>query len=202
MLEYQKTFFYIKGFAKGAKLNQTLLALPIAEEAHNGQLRTGGDPFIIHPLRVAASLIALGIEEDELIAAALLHDVFEDTDLTENDLWMKGIHKRPIEIVKAVTKPKDYNAEIYYENISSDVGALLIKIADRCHNCSTMTSFTPARLQKYINETNEYFIPLIHYARQRYPKYEDAFFSLKYQICSLCELAEALLQKQNEIEKP
>lgn len=200
MFEYQKTFFYIKGFAKGAHMRQTLLALSIAEAAHEGQKRNGGDPYIIHPLRVAASLIALGVADDDIIAAALLHDVPEDTKVTLDDLRRKGINNHVCEIVRLVTKRDPYNATEYYLGISEEIGALLVKVADRCHNCSTMAVFKQARLEKYINETNNLIIPLIRTARQEYPEYEDVLFSFKYQIRSLCELAEARLRGDEDGE--
>ena len=63
---YMKTYLFIKGFAHGCELQQTLKALPLARVLHDGQHRNGGAPYIIHPLKVCSTLISLGIKDDEI----------------------------------------------------------------------------------------------------------------------------------------
>ena len=118
--------------------------------------------------------------------------------MTRYSLLEKGISDEVVSIVELLTKEDTLAKEYYYNCMGSNPKAMLIKAADRCHNVSTMSSFKPARLQKYINETYNDIIPLIREARQKYPQYEDTFFSFKYQIMSLCELAEEILKQSNE----
>ena len=73
-----KTYAYIKGMAMGLHWNNTLQALSFARKAHNGQYRKSGEPYIVHPLTCASHAIALGLHDDQIIAACLLHDVIED----------------------------------------------------------------------------------------------------------------------------
>jgi GTP pyrophosphokinase len=76
-----KMYTYLKGYAMGADMEQTLLALAFARDKHSGQLRKDGEPYIIHPLTMACNAIALEIRDDYLIAAILLHDVVEDCNI-------------------------------------------------------------------------------------------------------------------------
>lgn len=75
---HEKMYTYIKGFATGAGLKETLKALSFAREKHSGQLRKGGQPYIIHPLTMACNAVSMGIREDTVVATILLHDVCED----------------------------------------------------------------------------------------------------------------------------
>ena len=76
--QYIKSYMFIKGFAVGRRLNQTLIALAVARHFHDGQSRKDGTPYICHPLKVCSTLISYGIDDDTTLAAALLHDVIED----------------------------------------------------------------------------------------------------------------------------
>ena len=75
-------YTYIRGFATGAKMSETLKALSFAREKHDGQFRKSGDPYIVHPLTMACNALSLGIRDDEVIATILLHDVCEDCSVS------------------------------------------------------------------------------------------------------------------------
>ena len=77
-----KMYTYIRGFATGAKMSETLKALSFAREKHDGQFRKSGDPYIVHPLTMACNALSLGIRDDEVIATILLHDVCEDCSIS------------------------------------------------------------------------------------------------------------------------
>lgn len=103
------------------------IALKIATEAHEGQTRWNGDPYITHPLRVADSF-----QEDMLCkTAAILHDVLEDTSVTEEDLLNAGISSEVIYVVKTVSRK---NGESYLDFIlrvkNSCQRAIQVKLAD------------------------------------------------------------------------
>src|SRR5215813_3834512 len=151
--------------------NEALLnrAYVYAMQAHGHQKRASGDPFFSHPLEVAAILTELKLD-DATIAAALLHDVIEDTDVTRAEIDQKfgreigalveGLTK--IKRLDLVTK-KAEQAENFRKllvAISSDIRVLLIKLADRLHNMRTLGHMNPESRRRVSEETLEIYAPL------------------------------------------
>jgi len=151
--------------------NEALLnrAYVYAMQAHGHQKRASGDPFFSHPLEVAAILTELKLD-DATIAAALLHDVIEDTDITRAEIDQKfgkeigalvdGLTK--IKRLDLVTK-KAEQAENFRKllvAISSDIRVLLIKLADRLHNMRTLGHMQPDSRRRVSEETLEIYAPL------------------------------------------
>jgi guanosine-3',5'-bis(diphosphate) 3'-pyrophosphohydrolase len=147
-------------------------AFDIAADAHKNQRRKTGEPYIYHPIAVAkivANEIGLGAHS---IAAALLHDVVEDTDYSFADI--EQIFGETItKIVNGLTKisklQKDQNASIQAENfrkmlltLNDDVRVILIKIADRLHNMQTLESMREDKQVKIASETLFIYAPLAH----------------------------------------
>ena len=151
--------------------NEALLnrAYVYAMKAHGNQKRASGDPYFSHPLEVAAILTELKLD-DATIAAALLHDVIEDTDVTRAEIdQMFG--KEIGELVDGLTKIKKLDlvtkkaeqAENFRKlllAISSDIRVLLIKLADRLHNMRTLEHKKPESRRRTADETLEIYAPL------------------------------------------
>lgn len=147
-------------------------AFDVAVEAHKDQRRKSGEAYIFHPIGVAkivASEIGLGATS---IAAALLHDVVEDTPITVEDLE-KMFNPKIAKIVEGLTKisqvKKDMNISLQAENfrkmlltLNDDVRVILIKIADRLHNMQTMDSMPEYKQVKIASETLYIYAPLAH----------------------------------------
>lgn len=151
-------------------------AFEFANEAHKGVRRRSGEPYILHPIAVAkivVNSIGLGYKS---IAAALLHDVVEDTDYTVDDirhlfgdriaLLVDGLTK-----IKTVLDNEDKARQksIQAENfkrilltLNDDVRVVLIKLADRLHNCRTIEYMPEHKRDKILSETMFIFIPLAH----------------------------------------
>ena len=110
-------------------------AYNIANNAHKGQLRKSGEPYIIHPLCVALILADLELDK-ETIVGGLLHDVVEDTSVTFTDLE-KEFPKEVIEALKLLTHGDGVNYMEYIENIKSNEIATKVKIGDLKHNMDT-----------------------------------------------------------------
>jgi GTP pyrophosphokinase len=140
-----------------------------AMRAHGNQRRASGDPYFSHPLEVAAILTELKLD-DATIAAALLHDVIEDTDVTRAEIDLK-FGKEIGELVEGLTKIKRLDlvtkkaeqAENFRKllvAISSDIRVLLIKLADRLHNMRTLEHMKPENRRRVSEETLEIYAPL------------------------------------------
>ena len=113
--------------------NRTMLseAIVIATIAHNGQLDKGGNPYILHPLKV---MHYLRDADEELQCVAVLHDVIEDTNVTFNDLRTANISERVIDAVRALTKMPGEGLDEYKARVFANKDAMRVKMADLRHN--------------------------------------------------------------------
>lgn len=153
-------------------------ALLIAERAHRGQLRKySTDPYIVHPIRVADAAARAGFGPN-VQAAALLHDVVEDTPVTLDALAGEGVWSETLDVVKLLTKwwsDHDTNIEAakvqYYKGIMSDFDATALKILDRADNVTEMTRMLDADgvkdsqrrwVARYIEKTEREIVPLVN----------------------------------------
>ena len=147
-------------------------AFDVSVEAHKEQRRKSGEAYIFHPVAVAkivASEIGLGATS---IAAALLHDVVEDTPITVKDIE-RLFNPKVAQIVEGLTKislvQRDWNVSMQAENfrkmiltLNDDVRVILIKLADRLHNMQTMDSMREDKQTKIASETLYIYAPLAH----------------------------------------
>ena len=147
-------------------------AFDVSVDAHQEQRRKSGEAYIFHPIAVAkivASEIGLGATS---IAAALLHDVVEDTEITVLDIE-KMFNPKVAQLVEGLTKiskiQKDLNSSTQAENfrkmiltLNDDVRVILIKLADRLHNMQTMDSMEEYKQTKIASETLYIYAPLAH----------------------------------------
>lgn len=161
-------------------------ALSFARDKHAGQTRKGGQPYIVHPLTIAAHAMALQLDDERIMCAALLHDVCEDCGVTPDELPVSDCSiKRSVELL---THDKAVPLEAYYAKIATDPVASIVKVLDRCDNVSTMAGvFAPAKLLDYIKETRTHVAPLIATTKKHWPMYSDALFVLKYHITSVID---------------
>ena len=186
-------------------LTDTQKALRFMREAHEGQMRdpsfysSEAVPYIAHPLLMACHAHALGIKEDSILAAILLHDVLEECCVKLRDIPCSEPVKEAVRILTFVEDGSGNRAAAkkrYFEAISKDRIACLVKIIDRCNNISTMaSSFDRKRLTRYIKETETYVMPLIEQARRTLPEYVDAIFVIKYHMRSVLESLKAMMMK-------
>ncbi len=144
-------------------------AFAIAKKAHEGQVRKSGEPYITHPLAVAAILVDLGIGA-KTVAAALLHDTVEDTDYSLDQLRVDFGEEIAL-LVDGVTKldrlkyGDDAEAETVRKMVvamSKDIRVILIKLADRLHNARTWGFVESASAERKARETLEIYAPLAH----------------------------------------
>ena len=165
-------------------------ALNIAVKAHNNQRRKSGEAYIFHPINVAKIVAEkIGLEATS-IAAALLHDVIEDSEYSINDI-NKLMGKTIGKIVKGLTKishlKKDKNFSLQAENyrkmlltLNDDIRVIIIKIADRLHNMQTLDAMPEEKRIKISSETLYIYAPLAHRIGLYNIKNELEDLSLKY----------------------
>lgn len=133
---------------RGELLSKMLL---IATNAHHGQFDRGGNPYILHPMKVMHYIKS---EDEELQCIALGHDVIEDTDVTYKDLKDAGMTDRIINGIRALTKVPGQTYDEYKEGVFADVDAMKVKLADLRHNTDVrrlkgVTEKDIARMEKY-----------------------------------------------------
>ncbi|NQZ11457.1 MAG: bifunctional GTP diphosphokinase/guanosine-3',5'-bis pyrophosphate 3'-pyrophosphohydrolase [Algicola sp.] len=151
---------------------QTVLvqqAYVVARDAHEGQMRSSGEPYITHPVAVASILAEINLDHETLMAA-LLHDVIEDTEHSKDDLaelfgstvadLVEGVSK--LEKLKFKNR-EEFQVENYRKMImamTQDIRVILIKLADRTHNMRTLGSLRPDKRRRIARETLDIYAPI------------------------------------------
>lgn len=158
----------IESYDKKADFDMIRLVYDFAKEAHEGQFRKSGEPYITHPLAAAYILANMSIDP-VIIMATLLHDVPEDTDRTLEDIE-KNFGAEIASLVKGITKLgklKYRGVERYIENLrkmfiamAEDVRVMIIKFADRIHNLTTLDSLPPQKRYRIALESLEIYAPI------------------------------------------
>lgn len=164
----KKEFFEL--LKKHAHLDAEVIsrAYEVSEKAHTGQKRDGGEPYITHPMRVASSLIKIGMDTST-VAAALLHDVVEDTPMALEEV-RKQFGEEIAFFVEGVTKlekiptgggaAKTETLRKMFLATAQDIRVALIKLADRLHNMQTLESCAPEKRVRISQETKDIYAPL------------------------------------------
>jgi GTP diphosphokinase / guanosine-3',5'-bis(diphosphate) 3'-diphosphatase len=137
------------------------------QEASKGMMRycsaIENQPYWTHPMNVHNFLVTKGVDDFEVLIAAILHDAIEDLGATK-DFISSNFNNRIAEIVHIVSKPANYDPQVYYQGILNfqDDYAMKIKVADRIDNLLTFYSYSEDALHsdKYIDETATYFLPM------------------------------------------
>ncbi len=152
-------------------LSKIITAYEFAAKAHEGQTRSSGQPYIIHPLAVSYILLELGMDTDT-ICAAMLHDVVEDTDTTLEEV-KRRFGQDVAMLVDGVTKltkmPSFNKEEQQAENVrkmllamSQDIRVIIIKLADRLHNMRTLEFRPGVKQRNTAHETMNIYAPIAH----------------------------------------
>lgn len=189
----EKMYTYIKTYAAIKRMNQTLRVLPYARELHKDQFRKGKDkvPYIYHPLLISCHALALGLDDDNLISAAILHDVCEDCGVKPEELPVNEETREAVILLTKDSSPEGATPEgkkKYYDGIINNRLAIMVKLLDRCNNISGMAAgFSKEKMARYIRGTEKWIYPLFAKARTLYPEYSNQVFLIKYHITSVVE---------------
>ena len=187
-------------------------AIEVAKEAHEGQMRKTGEPYIVHPLAVKKILEEWGMDEDTIIAG-LLHDTVEDTDLTLDDIknefgesvafLVDGVTKlstartgmRDIDSYLPETRDNFLRLMIA---LGDDIRVLIIKLADRLHNLRTLSALPPDKQKKIAKESLEVFAPLADRLNMGLLRVEMADLAFRYVDPKRYEELKNLIEEKNK----
>ncbi|CNF11935.1 bifunctional GTP diphosphokinase/guanosine-3',5'-bis pyrophosphate 3'-pyrophosphohydrolase [Yersinia nurmii] len=171
MYLFESLNLLIQRYLPEEQIKRLKQAYLVARDAHEGQTRSSGEPYITHPVAVACILAEMRLDYETLMAA-LLHDVIEDTPATYQDMEQL-FGKSVAELVEGVSKldkltfrdKKEAQAENFRKMIMAmvqDIRVILIKLADRTHNMRTLGSLRPDKRRRIARETLEIYSPLAH----------------------------------------
>ena len=183
----------LSDYLKPNQIEQVHKAYEFAQEAHSGQFRTSGDPYVSHPIAVANILSSFHMDEDSL-SAAMLHDVIEDCGVPKKVIEEK-FNKNVADLVDGVSKLDQLDmvtkAEANAENLqkmilamSNDIRVIVVKLADRLHNMRTIEFLETDKQKRKAKETLEIYAPLAHRIGMNhvYRELEDRSFKVLYPI--------------------
>lgn len=167
---YDMLIARIRKYHPSTDVSKIRKAYELADEAHGKQFRKSGEPYIIHPLWVSIILADLEMDKETIIAA-MLHDVVEDTDISEAEISAQFGGEVAL-LVDGVTKlgRLSYSSdklEVQAENLrkmflamAKDIRVIIIKLADRLHNMRTLQFMTPAKQKEKAKETMDIYAPI------------------------------------------
>ena len=192
-------FTFVKGRAQMLGLKQTLAVMDLLRKAHGDQERRSRNGFactyMVHPLTMACHALAMGLRDDDLLAACLAHDMAEDAGIRIGDL---PAGERVREAVRLVSKNlwdrsgPDWE-DRYYERIRKDPLACMVKCLDRVNNVAGMAdAFSREWMIRYTAETDRYYPALLDVLK-KVPEWNDAWWLLRYQLMTAVEAFKRLL---------
>ena len=195
----EQLYDYLFQYAESHKKKQLLSALPFAREKHKGQYRLGAGhlEYFYHPMTVCAHAIALGITSDDILAAAILHDVCEDCGVLPRELPVGSRVQKAVAVLTRDSKIgwTAQGKELYYTQIRTNRIALLVKLLDRCNNVSTMASgYSRDRMIAYGKDTRYWVYPLFPLAMEKWPRYELQLFMLRYHLDAVLDTLQDLTE--------
>jgi guanosine-3',5'-bis(diphosphate) 3'-pyrophosphohydrolase len=173
------------------KVKQVNRAYQFACEAHSGQFRSSGDPYVTHPIAVATILSSFRMDEDSL-SAAMLHDVIEDTGIPKSVIEEKfnkdvadlvdGVSKLDKLSISSRTAGEAENLQKMVLAMSRDIRVIVVKLADRLHNMRTLLYLSREKQVKIARETLEIYAPIAHRIGMNnvYRELEDLAFKVIY----------------------
>ncbi len=179
----------VSNYWAAEQVEQLRDAYEFARQAHDGQQRLTGDPYITHPLEVANILVMLQADP-AAVAAGLLHDTVEDTDIVPQQI-SERFGDEIAQLVEGVTKLRRLDLSSHQQEqarnlrkmflaMADDIRVILIKLADRLHNMGTLAPLSPEKQQATATETLHIFAPLAHRLGIWRLKWELEDLALKY----------------------
>jgi len=187
--------FLVKEFMAGRHIGVALKARKKAIEWHGKRKRDDGSPYFVHPNELVYILILLGITDEDMIAAAFLHDVEEEEKISQEEIE-REINKVVAYLVGGMTKREKMDwkeLEKYFRGLACDIRLVILKTIDRYVNMrrSMFGVFNEERMERYILETEEFILPISEHIIEEnaYPEYENQLRLLRSFIKGILEAA-------------
>jgi GTP pyrophosphokinase len=201
----------IRAYAPNADFDYIRKAYAFSEKAHSGQIRRSGDPYILHPLGVAAILAELHMDV-ATVATGLLHDTVEDTEVTLDDIKREfgetvakltdGVTKISLMKFRNTHEKQGENIRKMIVAMGKDVRVVLVKLADRLHNMRTLNHMPPDKQARIALETLDIYAPLASRLGINRVKIELEDLSFRYAYPdSYYALVQKVAHKKREREK-
>jgi len=169
LLKIDDLCFAVSNYIESKHVDDIRRAYSFAEQAHEGQFRRSGDPYITHPLAVAHVLAMMHMDH-ECIMAGLLHDVIEDTDVSrealaaefseEVALLVDGVSKLAKATFETRQQAQGENLRKMMLAMSNDIRVIIVKLADRLHNMRTLGHMPSDKRRRIANETLDIYVPI------------------------------------------
>ena len=196
-----KMYTYLRGFLVGAGLTQSLTALQFAREAHKDQTRKNGTPYIVHPLSMACYAAALGLQDDNIIATILLHDVVEDCGVPAEHLPVGEVVRHAVRRMTITPFPTDKDKietkRRYFTELLDSKEAVIGKAIDRYMNLTDMPfALSEDAIVKNVVETEELLLPILKQAKEKWAELSDVLFVLRTNIRSVNDILRALCDSE------
>ena len=192
-------FTFVKCRAQLLGMPQSLAVLDLLRPAHGSQerrLKYGfTTTYMVHPLTMACHALAMGLRDDDIIAACLAHDMVEDAGMKPEDLPVGDRVREAVRLVSWNTydQARPDLDEAYFGNIRKNPLACLIKCLDRINNLAGMAdAFTRKGMINYTVETDRYYPDLLEVVR-KVPEWNDAWWLMRYQMMTMLETYKRLL---------
>jgi len=194
-----KEALFIVGKLNGLGFLLATKAVYFAVEKHDGQKRDDQKTdYVDHPVRVCRTLLNIGIRDEIILTAALLHDLIEEGKVTFEEI-SKEFNEEVSHLVGALSKREGESKEDYMKRLSVDIRAIIIKAVDRVCNVDDMIDVFPTeRLEKYTKETKIIVLPLMKVARRKHVKYSDLLIICRDYIKGILRAAEKIIDLQKE----
>lgn len=197
MENFEKRLIALRYTLHGKSFFNAIKALEFAKTIHNGLRKDGKTPEFQHQVDIALFILTLKNVPDleNIITAAILHDIMEDYDIDKNVIISK-FGQEVFELAWLVTKTYrgvKKSEEYYFSEIATDYRAAIIKGADRVNNISTMVGvFTQQKQKEYVQETRKYVITTLKAARRNTPECADALLNIEQFLKVMCKTIETI----------
>ncbi|OOZ42310.1 bifunctional GTP diphosphokinase/guanosine-3',5'-bis(diphosphate) 3'-diphosphatase [Solemya pervernicosa gill symbiont] len=189
----------LEGYLNADQIQEVYHAYLVGSEAHVGQVRQSGEPYIYHPIEVASILAEMQMDHQGIVAA-ILHDVIEDTEIAKDQIAAQ-FGGEVAELVDGVSKLTmitfETKAHAQAENfrkmmlaMARDIRVILIKLADRLHNMRTLGALRPEKRRRIARETLEIYVPIATRLGLNHARLEledlgfEAYYPMRYRILS------------------
>ncbi len=192
-----KKFTFLRGVCSDGLHPNLSKALGRARELHRGQTRKSGEPYIIHPLSLACDAVGMGMRDDPMLAAAVLHDIPEDIGTPIMELPIDDETRVVVEYLtlrKLSGESKLESKKRYYANLSKNKYATILKGLDRRNNLGSMAkAMSRASIVKNCFETWFFIIPLLKDAKLNWPEYSNQLHTIRTDLTALTDTLSVLV---------